>query len=225
MLPPPLAQSWALHNLDIWWLIPHYRAKGFSQVCTTYVSKPKGKGGMGTAEINSYITGENWQAFGILHAPMDRKFNINILSVWLMHVFRLQGRVFLISQLSSPWGWGIWCYLNEKCEIPLGLPIPHAGAYHWHVHNMDNVHHNVALGKKANSVIHFWCKPDYHYNVCGENQHGSKPITFSIYKCYIINCIVKLVADPAAALIGCMCEVHKDYIERNAISLTMIMNW
>ena len=168
--PPPPAQSWALHNLEIWWLIPHYRAKGFSQMCTTYESKPKGKGGMGTAEINSYIAGENWQAFGIWHAPMDRKFNINILSVWLMHVFRLQGRVFLISQLSSPWGWGIWCHVNEKCENPLGLPIPHAGAYHWHVHNMDNVHHNVTLGKKANSVIHFWCKPDYHYNVCGENQ-------------------------------------------------------
>ena len=160
---PPPAQSWALCNLDIWWLIPHYRAKGFSQVCTTYESKPKGKGGMGTAEINSYITGENWQAFGIWHAPMNRKFNINILSVWLMHVFRLQGRVFLISQLSSPWEWGIWCHLNEKCEIPLGLPIPHAGAYHWHVQNMENVHRNVTLlGKKANSVTHFWCKPAYH---------------------------------------------------------------
>ena len=50
--------------------------------------------------------------------------------------------------------------------------------------------------------------------------------TFSIYKCYIINCTVKLVTDAAAAaLSGCMCEIHQDYIERNAISLTMIMNW
>ena len=49
--------------------------------------------------------------------------------------------------------------------------------------------------------------------------------TFSIYKCYIINCIVNLVTDAAAALSGCMCEIHQDYIERNAISLTMIMNW
>ena len=49
--------------------------------------------------------------------------------------------------------------------------------------------------------------------------------TFSIYKWYIINCIVKLVTDAAAALSGCMCEIHQDNIERNAISLTLIMNW
>ena len=49
--------------------------------------------------------------------------------------------------------------------------------------------------------------------------------TFSIYKCYIVNYIVKLVTDAAAAFSGCMCEIHQDYIQRNAISLIMIMNW
>ena len=49
--------------------------------------------------------------------------------------------------------------------------------------------------------------------------------TFSIYKCYIGNYNVKLVTDAAAAFSGCMCEIHQDYIQRNAISLIMIMNW
>ena len=49
--------------------------------------------------------------------------------------------------------------------------------------------------------------------------------TFSIYKCYIVNYIVKLVTHAAAAFSGCMCEIHQDYIQRNAISLIMIMNW
>ena len=48
--------------------------------------------------------------------------------------------------------------------------------------------------------------------------------TFSIYKCYIINCIVKLVTDAAAALSGCMCEIHQGPLFKAGLALILGSN-